>query len=64
MRGGKHKFFEIIDAYVRVFESADADLMKNLFWFDDSKFIEVENYIPGPFSCEKFLWIMNWIRKH
>ncbi len=64
MKDDKHKIFEILDTYVQAFESADADLMKNLFWIDDPRFIEVENHIPEPFSRERFLWIMNWIRKH
>ncbi len=38
--------------------------MQSLFWFDDERFVEVENHIPEPFSKEKFLWIMDWIRKN
>ncbi len=60
----RRKILEIIDAYVRAFETADADLMQSLFWIDDPSFIEVENHIPEPFSRERFLWIMNWMRKH
>ena len=60
----KQRILEIIDTYVRAFETADADLMESLFWVDDSRFIEVENHIAEPFGRERFLWIMNWMRKH
>jgi ketosteroid isomerase-like protein len=55
---------EIIDSYVKSFESADADLMQSLFWFDDPRFVEVENHIREPFGRERFLYIMDWIRKY
>jgi len=38
--------------------------MQSLFWIDDPSFIEVENHIPEPFGRERFLAIMDWIRKH
>ncbi len=60
----KRKILDIIDTYVRAFETADADLMESLFWINDSRFIEVENHIPEPFGRERFLWIMDWMRKH
>jgi len=60
----KQKILEIIDIYVRAFEMADADLMESLFWIDDPRFIEVENHIPEPFGRERFLWIMDWMRKN
>ncbi len=60
----KRKILGIIDAYVHAFETADADLMQSLFWVDDPCFIEVENHIPEPFGRERFLWIMDWMRKH
>jgi len=60
----KRKILKIIDTYVSAFETADADLMESLFWVDDPNFIEVENHIPEPFSRERFIWIMNWMRKH
>jgi ketosteroid isomerase-like protein len=60
----KLKILAIIDTYVRAFEMADADLMQSLFWVDDPSFIEVENHIPEPFGRERFLAIMDWIRKH
>jgi ketosteroid isomerase-like protein len=63
-REEKRKILEIIDTYVRAFERADADLMGSLFWVDDPRFIEVENHIAEPFDRERFLAIMDWIRKH
>jgi len=54
----------IIDKYVQAFEMADADLMQSLFWVDDPRFIEVENHIPEPFGRDRFLWIMDWMRKN
>jgi len=60
----RHKILEIIDTYVRAFEEADADLMESLFWVDDPRFIEVENHISEPFGRERFLWILNWMRKY
>jgi uncharacterized protein (TIGR02246 family) len=63
-REEKRKILEIIETYVKAFESADADLMQSLFWIDDSRFIEVENHIPEPFGRERFLAIMDWIRKY
>jgi len=60
----KQKILEIIDIYVRAFEMADADLMESLFWIDNPRFIEVENHIPEPFGRERFLWIMDWMRKN
>lgn len=60
----KKKILAIIDRYVHAFETADADLMQSLFWIDDEKFIEVENHIAEPFGRERFLAIMNWIRKY
>jgi len=63
-REDKRKILEIIDTYIRAFESADADLMESLFWIDDSSFIEVENHIREPFGRERFLAIMEWIRKY
>jgi ketosteroid isomerase-like protein len=38
--------------------------MGSLFWVDDPRFIEVENHIAEPFDRERFLAIMDWIRKH
>jgi len=64
MNKEKAKIMKIIDKYVQAFENADADLMQSLFWFDDEKFIEVENHIPEPFGKERFLWIIDWIRKN
>jgi len=55
---------EIIEEYVQAFEAADADQMAGLFWVDDPRFMEVENYIPEPFGKERFLWIMDWIREN
>ena len=60
----KRKVLEIMDNYIRAFETADADLMESLFWVDDLGFSEVENHIPEPFGRERFLWIMDWMRKH
>ena len=60
----KQKILGRIDTYVRAFEMANADLMQSLFWIDDSRFVEVENHIPEPFGQERFLWIMNWMRKN
>ena len=60
----KRRILEIIETYVRAFETADADLMESLFWIDDSRFIEVENHIPAPFGRKRFLAIMDWIREH
>ncbi len=54
----------LIAAYERAFEAADAEGMANLFWVDDPRFCEVENHIPEPFGKERFLWIMDWIRKN
>jgi len=64
MNKEKAKIMKIIDKYVQAFENADADLMQSLFWFDDERFIEIENHIPEPFGKERFLWIMDWIRKN
>lgn len=58
------KILGIIDKYVRAFEMADADLMQSLFWVDDPRFIEVENHISEPFGRDRFLWIMDWMRKN
>lgn len=58
------KIREIITKYARAFENADADLMQSLFWFDDERFTEVENHIPQPFGKDRFLWVMDWIRKN
>ena len=60
----KYRILEIIETYVKAFESADADLMQSLFWIDDPRFIEVENHIPEPFGRERFLAIMEWTRKY
>lgn len=60
----KRKVLEIMDNYIRAFETADADLMESLFWVDDPGFSEVENHISEPFGRERFLWIMDWMRKH
>lgn len=60
----KRKILEIIDTYVCAFEKADAYLMESLFWANDPRFIEVENHIPEPFECERFLWSMDWMKKH
>ena len=54
----------VIDSYVRAFEMADEGLMQSLFWVDDSRFIEVENRIPEPFGRERFLAMIDWIRKY
>jgi len=51
----KRKILKIIDTYVRAFEMADADMMENLFWTDDYRFIELENHIPEPFGQKRFL---------
>ena len=64
MNGEESKILEIINKYTQAFENADADLMQSLFWFDDERFIEVENHIPEPFGKQRFLWIMDWIRKN
>jgi len=53
-----------IGAYERAFEAADADGLAALFWVDDPRFTEVENHIPEPFGRERFLWIMDWIKKN
>jgi len=60
----KRKILKAMDTYVCAFETGDADLMESLFWTDDSRFIEVENHIPKPFTHERFLAIMQWIKKH
>jgi len=60
----KRKILDVIDSYVRAFEMADEGLMQSLFWVDDSRFIEVENHIPEPFGRERFLAIIDWIRKY
>lgn len=60
----KQSILEIIETYVRAFETADADLMESLFWLDDARFVEVENHIPEPFGRKRFLAIMDWIRKY
>ncbi len=60
----KRQILGIIDKYVQAFEAADADLMQSLFWIDDPRFIEVENHIPEPFGRDRFLWIMDWMRKN
>ena len=60
----KRRILEIIETYVHAFETADADLMVSLFWIDDSRFIEVENHIVEPFGRERFVAIMDWIRKY
>gem|GEM_PF-558445 len=62
--GEERKILALIDKYVRAFETADADLMQSLFWVDDERFIEVENHIPEPFGRERFLAIIDWIRKY
>jgi len=38
--------------------------MANLFWWEDPRFVEVENHIPEPFGRKRFLAIMEWIRKY
>ncbi|NIQ05994.1 MAG: nuclear transport factor 2 family protein [Candidatus Korarchaeota archaeon] len=58
----KQKIREIIALYEKAFVNADADLMERLFWVGDPRFTEVESHIPKPFSKERFLWIMDWIR--
>jgi len=58
------QILKIIESYTNAFESADAELMQSLFWIDDSRFIEVENHVPEPFGRERFLAIMEWIRKY
>lgn len=58
------RILELIGAYERAFEAADAEGMANLFWVDDPRFCEVENHIPEPFGKERFQWILDWIRKH
>lgn len=60
----KKQILGIIDKYVQAFKMADADLMQSLFWVDDPRFIEVENHIPEPFGRDRFLWIMDWMRKN
>lgn len=55
---------QILGDYVRAFENANADLMQSLFWYEDPRFIEVENHIPQPFSIDRFLFIMDWIREN
>jgi hypothetical protein len=60
----ERKILEIIDTYVRAFETADADLMESLFWIDDARFIEVENHVLKPFGRNRFLAILDWIRKY
>jgi len=62
--GRERKILALIEKYVRAFETADADLMQSLFWIDDERFIEVENHISKPFGRERFLAIMDWIRKY
>ena len=58
------EILEVIRAYERAFAAADADGMASLFWVEDPRFVEVENHIPEPFGRERFLWIMDWIRKN
>lgn len=58
------KILGLIQEYTNAFEAADADRMAALFWLDDPRFCEVENHIPEPFGKERFLWIMDWIRKN
>jgi len=60
----KREILGIIDEYAQAFEAADADRMASLFWVDDPRFCEVENHIAEPFGRERFLWIMDWIRKN
>jgi len=51
----EREILKIIDTYVLAFENANADLMMSLFWFDDSRFTEVENHISEPFGRDRFL---------
>ncbi len=62
--GEVRRILELIGAYERAFEAADAEGMVALFWVDDPRFCEVENHIPEPFGRERFLWIMDWIRRN
>ncbi len=55
---------EVIRAYERAFEAADADSLASLFWVDDPRFVEVENHVLEPFGRERFLWIIDWIREN
>ena len=64
MSEDEREILKIIDTYVHALENANADLMMSLFWFDDSRFTEVENHISEPFGRDRFLWIMDWIKKY
>ena len=54
----------LIDSYVAAVNNADADLLEDLFWYEDPRFSEVENHIPAPFGKAVFLDIGNWIRNN
>jgi len=64
MSNDKREILSIIDTYVHAFETANADLMRNIFWIDAPRFTEVENHILETFGRDRFLWIMDWIKKH
>ncbi|MCD6485503.1 MAG: hypothetical protein J7L47_10390 [Candidatus Odinarchaeota archaeon] len=55
MSEDEREILKIIDTYVHALENANADLMMSLFWFDDSRFTEVENHISEPFGRDRFL---------
>ena len=54
----------IINTYEKAVNTGNADLLESLFWYDDTRFSEVENDRPQPFGREEFLLIGDWIRNH
>ena len=64
MRTVESQIADLIEQYVSAVNSADADLLESLFWHDDPRFSEVENFVAAPFGQTDFLDIGNWIRKN
>ena len=60
----KDEILQIIQNYERAVNSANADQLEDLFWFDDERFSEVENHIAVPFGKKVFLDIGSWIRQN
>jgi uncharacterized protein (TIGR02246 family) len=60
----RRAILRLIGEYEQAFRDADADRMQSLFWFDDARFLEIENHIPAPFGRERFLGITDWVREN
>lgn len=57
------KILAVMASYVHAFEIADADLMQSLHWVDDPNVTEIEDNVNEPFGRDRFLSIMDWIKR-